>query len=73
MNIENITKLKGIIDLLLENESRINEAKPIRYWYPLSLATYGADEIIEALDSMCAFRTSMGEKTLAFKRQQQVG
>ena len=67
MNIENITKLKGIIDLLLENESRINEAKPIRYWYPLSLATYGSDEIIEALDSMCAFRTSMAEKTQTFE------
>lgn len=69
MNIENITKLKGIIDLLLENESRINEAKPTRYWYPLSLATYGSDEIIEALDSLCAFRTSMAEKTLLFERQ----
>lgn len=57
-----------MIDLLLENESRINEAKPIRYWYPLSLATFGSDEIIEALDSMCSFRTSMAEKTLAFER-----
>jgi CDP-6-deoxy-D-xylo-4-hexulose-3-dehydrase len=69
MNISNIDKLRGIIDLLLENESRINEAKPIRYWYPLSLATYGTDEIIEALDSMCSFRTSMAEKTLQFERQ----
>lgn len=57
-----------MIDLLLENESRINEAKPIRYWYPLSLATFGSDEIIEALDSMCSFRTSMAEKTLSFER-----
>lgn len=57
-----------MIDLLLENESRINEAKPVRYWYPLSLATYGSDEIIEALDSMCSFRTSMAEKTLQFER-----
>jgi CDP-4-dehydro-6-deoxyglucose reductase, E1 len=68
MNIENIKKIQGMIDLLLENESRINEAKPIRYWYPLSLATYGSDEIIEALDSMCSFRTSMAEKTLQFER-----
>ena len=68
MNIENIKKLQGMIDLLLENESRINEAKPIRYWYPLSLATFGSDEIIEALDSMCSFRTSMAEKTLSFER-----
>ncbi len=69
MNIGNASKLRGIIDILLENESRINEAKPIRYWYPLSLATYGTDEIIEALDSMCSFRTSMAEKTLQFERQ----
>lgn len=69
MNIGNASKLRGIIDILLENESRINEAKPIRYWYPLSLATYGTDEIVEALDSMCSFRTSMAEKTLHFERQ----
>ena len=69
MNLGSASKLRGIIDLVLENESRINEAKPIRYWYPLSLATYGTDEIIEALDSMCSFRTSMAEKTLLFERQ----
>lgn len=69
MNISNSAKLSGIIDILLENESRINEAKPIRYWYPLSLATYGTEEIVEALDSMCSFRTSMAEKTLRFERQ----
>lgn len=69
MNISNASKLRGIIDILVESESRINEAKPIRYWYPLSLATYGTDEIIEALDSMCRFRTSMAEKTLQFERQ----
>lgn len=69
MNIQNITKIKGIVELLIENESRINEAKPVRYWYPLSLATYGTDEILMALDSMCSFRTSMAEKTLQFERQ----
>jgi CDP-6-deoxy-D-xylo-4-hexulose-3-dehydrase len=69
MKFESVSKLRGIIDLVLENESRVNEAKPIRYWYPLSLATYGTDEIIEALDSMCSFRTSMAEKTLQFERQ----
>jgi CDP-6-deoxy-D-xylo-4-hexulose-3-dehydrase len=69
MNISNVTKISGIIDLILENESRINEAKTVRYWYPLSLATYGTEEIVEALDSMCSFRTSMAEKTLKFERQ----
>ncbi len=39
-----------------------------RYWYPLSVATYDALEITEALDSMCRFRTSMGAKTRLFER-----
>ena len=68
MKIEDVNKLRGILELLLEHESRTNEAKPIRYWYPLSLATYGTDEILEALHSMCSFRTSMAEKTLNFER-----
>ncbi|MGE4232436.1 MAG: DegT/DnrJ/EryC1/StrS family aminotransferase [Bacteriovoracia bacterium] len=68
MNFENSQKLRTTIEQVLENESRINEHKPVRYWYPLSLATYGVEEIMEALDSLCAFRTSMAEKTLQFER-----
>ncbi|MCL5966784.1 MAG: DegT/DnrJ/EryC1/StrS family aminotransferase [Deltaproteobacteria bacterium] len=67
MNIELTRKLQGAIELLLESASRINEAKPQRYWYPLSMAAYGAEEIIEALDSMCNFRTTMWEKTRMFE------
>lgn len=69
MNIESIERLRGVLDILIEHESRNNETKPARYWYPLSLPTYGTDEILEALDSMCSFRTSMGEKTQRFERQ----
>src|SRR5687768_17514304 len=69
MNNENTLKLAGAIELLLESSSRINEAKPRNYWYPLSMATYGVDEIIEALDSLCTFRTTMWEKTLKFERK----
>lgn len=69
LNNESTKKLTGAIKLLLESSSRINEAKPRRYWYPLSLATYGVEEIIEALDSLCSFRTTMWEKTLQFERQ----
>lgn len=68
MKMSNAYELRGIIDSLLESQSRANEAKVIRYWYPLSLASFGTDEILEALDSMCSFRTSMAEKTLAFER-----
>lgn len=69
MNNETTRKLAGVIELLLESSSRINEAKPRRYWYPLSMATYGVDEILEALDSMCSFRTTMWEKTLQFEHR----
>jgi len=67
MTIELTGKLSGAIELLLESHSRINEAKPQNYWYPLSMATYGVEEIIEALDSMCRFRTTMWEKTQKFE------
>ncbi len=69
LNNESTRKLTGAIELLLESSSRINEAKPRRYWYPLSLATYGVEEIVEALDSLCSFRTTMWEKTLQFELQ----
>lgn len=40
-----------------------------RYWYPLSQPTFDENEIVEALDSMCRFRTSMGEKTARFEAE----
>ncbi len=69
MNLDDTHKLAGVIELLLQSSSRVNEAKPRRYWYPLSLATYGVEEILEALDSLCSFRTSMWEKTLTFEKR----
>jgi len=41
------SKLGGVIEMLLEAHSRINEAKPVKYWYPLSMASYGVEEILE--------------------------
>ena len=46
-----------------------NLHKSDRYWYPLSMPTYGVREIMEALDSMCSFQTSMSAKTRRFERQ----
>ncbi len=66
-NIPGIDKLAGVVDLFLEHSSRINERQARRYWYPLSMATYGAEEILQALDSLCSFRTSMWEKTQEFE------
>lgn len=68
-NIPSIEKLSGVIELFLEHSSRINEAKPQKYWYPLSMATYGTEEILQALDSLCSFRTTMWEKTLEFEKR----
>ena len=68
-NIPSIEKLSGVIELFLEHSSRTNEAKSQRYWYPLSMATYGVDEILQVLDSLCSFRTTMWEKTLEFERR----
>ena len=62
-------QLTESITRLLELSSRINEEKPNRYWYPLSMATYGVEEVVEAVDSMCRFRTTMWEKTLEFERR----
>src|ERR1035441_9686224 len=65
---EMLEVVREAVSALLDRASRINEAQERRYWYPLSLATYGVEEIAEALDSMCAFRTSMWEKTSHFER-----
>jgi len=62
-------RLKRVIELLMESSSRINEAKPQRYWYPLAMANYGMEEVIEAIDSLCSFRTTMWEKTNKFENR----
>jgi CDP-6-deoxy-D-xylo-4-hexulose-3-dehydrase len=69
MNNQVLERLDGLIELILESSSRVNEAKATRYWHPLSMATYGSEEILEALDSMCSFRTTMWEKTATFEAQ----
>jgi len=69
LNNNDSSKLSGVIELLLESSSRISDAKPERYWYPLAMATYGVEEIVEALDSLCGFRTSMWEKTRMFEQK----
>lgn len=67
MNLEESDQLAGPIRRLLNAASRINEMKPQRYWYPLSVASYDLEEILSAVDSMCSFRTSMWEKTQEFE------
>jgi CDP-6-deoxy-D-xylo-4-hexulose-3-dehydrase len=40
---------------------------PRRYWYPLSVASYGPDEVLAVLDVLCEFRTTMGRETADFE------
>ena len=68
-NIPSIEKLGGVIELFLEHSNRINKKKPQTYWYPLSMATYGTEEILQVLDSLCSFRTTMWEKTFEFEKR----
>jgi CDP-6-deoxy-D-xylo-4-hexulose-3-dehydrase len=58
-----------LIDKWLRDADRHNTSAPKRYWYPLSVPTYGREEIVEALHSMCTFQTSMSEKTRQFERE----
>lgn len=69
MNLKYIELLREPIQNLLKEASRVNGYAQQKYWYPLSMATYGVEEILAALDSMCSFRTTMWEKTAEFERQ----
>ncbi len=64
-----LQSIRQEIEQFVSKKVRINTHKPERYWYPLSMATYGVEEIMEALDSMCSFQTSMSTKTRAFEGQ----
>jgi len=69
MNLKYTYQLRGPVQALLQEASRINSYKPQKYWYPLSMATYDIEEILAAVDSLCSFRTTMWEKTSEFERQ----
>ena len=64
-----ILTLRSNIDTFLTESNRNNQLKNNKYWYPLNVATYGSDEILEALDSMCSYQTSMFGKTRDFERE----
>ncbi|MBU2063993.1 MAG: DegT/DnrJ/EryC1/StrS family aminotransferase [Candidatus Omnitrophica bacterium] len=69
MNLKYTYQLRGPVQALLHEASRINSYKTQKYWYPLSMATYDIEEILAAVDSLCSFRTTMWEKTSEFERQ----
>lgn len=69
MDNESAIQIKTLLDDWIRRQVRIDDSRATRYWYPLSFPTYGTDEIFEALDTMCSFKTSMGEKTARFERR----
>lgn len=50
-----------------KNLKKIREER--QYFYPLAEPTYGAEEILEAIDSMVTFKTSMWEKVRRFEEE----
>lgn len=40
-----------------------------KYFYPLAEPSYGVEEVMEAIDSMTSFKTSMWEKVREFELQ----
>ena len=63
-----LKRIKPFLKAVLSRGSRINEEIKDKYWYPLASATYDESEIMEALDSMASFKTSMSEKTNTFEK-----
>jgi CDP-6-deoxy-D-xylo-4-hexulose-3-dehydrase len=55
------------IERLMEAGERVNANLGGKYWYPLAMATYGTEEVLAALTSLCSFRTTMWEKTAEFE------
>jgi CDP-6-deoxy-D-xylo-4-hexulose-3-dehydrase len=56
---------EAIQELVLQNFKELGRNP--RYWYPLAAPTFGSDEILEALDSMVTFKTTMWDKTRDFE------
>lgn len=69
MNNPHTETLRNALTELVADSSRINSNQPQKYWYPLAKATYGVEEILEAVDSMVTFRTTMWEKTARFEAE----
>ena len=67
MLTEELAALRPQVAQLMSDSARVNTNRGGQYWYPLSLATYDSEEVMEALESMVNFRTSMWEKTRRFE------
>jgi len=67
MVTKNSNELRKNLKSLIDKTLKENSSKSEKYWYPLSVVTFDLEEIVAAVETMCTFRTSMGEKTLNFE------
>jgi len=63
----NGSSLPTIIQDLMAANLRNKDLAPNKYWYPLAVPTYGVSEVLQAIDSMVTYRTTMWEKTRLFE------
>ena len=60
--------IQGELNSIMATSSRVNNQEG-KYRYPLSLATYGIEEVMGALESMVSFKTTMWSKTEKFENK----
>jgi CDP-6-deoxy-D-xylo-4-hexulose-3-dehydrase len=66
MNVE--TDLRTLVETeLIKNKIELTEGR--KYFYPLAEPTYGVEEVMEAIDSMVTFKTSMWNKVRDFEEK----
>jgi len=66
---ESVFALAPQIEQLMRQGDRVNANLAGKYWYPLAMATYGTEEVLASLVSLCSYRTTMWEKTAEFERR----
>jgi CDP-6-deoxy-D-xylo-4-hexulose-3-dehydrase len=60
--------ITNALEKIIESNFKVASKHP-KYWYPLATPTFGSLEIIEALESMVEFKTTMWDKTGEFEKQ----
>lgn len=59
--------IQPLIEALLHRAKSEGAGGNSGYRYPLASPTYGSEEVMEALDSLCSYKTTMWEKTRRFE------
>ncbi|KRZ97301.1 Lipopolysaccharide biosynthesis protein RfbH [Trichinella sp. T8] len=62
------SQLIHLVNRSLNAQKQANHANS-RYWYPLSVPSYGVDEVLNAMDSLLRFETTMNRKVADFEKR----